>query len=295
MLKYTIKSYQEEFLEAQEQVGKEATKDWIGFGQSPASRLKQTYSQEGFDPETKYYAFKDDKLVGFITATILPEKEGEGKRANLEFPIVLKDHMECSDLLFKQAISSLKKKGVTVVQTRVGNLYKGTQEMAKRYGYTYAQDLYVFLEAKIDDISSEQSQEINVIDYDNTRDYNEWLRIFVEKLGAQENNAKAAMERITANKERYPIHLVIRKDDKMVGRTLALPTNDSNKFNLSTFYYEDDKYFSPLVSEAISKMKAIGVESVGIFLSGQTLPYEEKFTAIGFTQAGKIDYYEKEI
>ena len=48
MSKYEIKTYREEFLEAQEEVGKTATKEWRGFGQSSADRLKQLYSQEGY-------------------------------------------------------------------------------------------------------------------------------------------------------------------------------------------------------------------------------------------------------
>ncbi|HUT80720.1 MAG TPA: hypothetical protein VMZ29_05900 [Candidatus Bathyarchaeia archaeon] len=296
MSKYTIKSYQEEFLEAQEQVGNEATKDWIGFGQTPASRLKQIYSQEGFDPETKYYAFKDDKLVGFITSTILPEKEGEVKRANLEFPLVLKEHKECSDLLFKQAVSSLKQKGVKVVQTRVGDIYRGTQELAKKFGYNYSKDQYIFMEAKVNKIPAEESSDIEVIDYDSARDSKGLIQIFVEKLGAPEEQAKATIENIGKDKVGYPIHLVIRKDDHIVGRALAYPNATNPKqFRFGSFYYEDEKYFKPLVLSAANRMKSSGVESAILFLVGPTLSLEETYTTLGFSRAGKIDYFEKEI
>ena len=101
MSKYEIKSYQEAFLEAQEKVGTEATKDWRGFGQTPAAQLKQAYSREGFDPETKLYAFKGDELVAFLTSSIIPESDDGIKRANLEFALCLPGHEECSDLLFE--------------------------------------------------------------------------------------------------------------------------------------------------------------------------------------------------
>jgi len=296
MSKYTIKSYQEEFLEAQEQVGNEVTKDWMGFGQTPASRLKQIYSQEGFDPETKHYAFKDDKLVGFVTSTILPEKEGEVKRANLEFPLVLKEHKECSDLLFKQAVSTLKQKGVKVVQTRVGDIYKGTQELAKKFGFKYAKDQYIFMEAKVSKIPTVESSDIEVIDYDYARDSKELIQIFVEKLGAPEEQAKTTIENIEKDKEKYPIHLVIRKDDHIVGRALAYPNASNPKqFRFGSFYYEDEKYFKPLVLSAVNKMKSLGIESTNIFLFGPTLSLEGTYTSLGFNRAGKIDYYEKEI
>ncbi|MBN1330312.1 MAG: hypothetical protein JXA54_12635 [Candidatus Heimdallarchaeota archaeon] len=296
MSKYTIKSYQEEFLEAQEQVGKEVTKDWKGFGQTPASRLKQIYAQKGFDPETKYYAFQGDKLVGFITSTILPENEGEAKRANLEFPIVLKEHKECIELLFSQAVASLKKKGVKIVQTRVGDIYKGTHELAKKFGYNYAKDQYILLEVKTKNISSEESSDINVVEYEYARDSEQCKQIFVEKFGYSEEYAKASIDRIEKEKERFPIHLVIREDDNIVGRALAYPnTNNPKEFNLSPFYFENEKFFKPLVEASFSKIKSFGIESVNLFLFGPTLSSEEKYLSIGFFRAGKIDYYEKEI
>jgi len=153
MSKYDIKSYQESFLEAQEKVGTEATKDWRGFGQTPATRLKQIY----FDPETKLYAFKGDELVGFLTSTIVPESEDGIKRANLEFALCLPEHEECADLLFEKAVENLKKKGVQKIQTRVGEVYKGTVEKAKKHGLNYSRDLYILLEAKIKDLSVKES------------------------------------------------------------------------------------------------------------------------------------------
>ena len=75
MSDYIIKSYEEGFIEEQVQVGTEAIKDWKIFGQTSAERLKQLYSADGFDPETRIYCFKDDKMVGFLTAEV---RETEG-------------------------------------------------------------------------------------------------------------------------------------------------------------------------------------------------------------------------
>jgi len=295
MSKYKIKSYQEEFLEAQEKVGKEATKDWHGFGQTPAAQLKQYYSGEGFDPETKLYAFKGDEMVGFLTSTIVPESEDGIKRANLEFALCLPGHEECADLLFEQAIKNLKKKGVQKIQTRVGDIYKGTIEQAKKHGYNYLQDLYIFIEAKVEDISADES-EFEVVNFDESKDLEQMIKIFVEELGATEEYARANFERITKDKETFAIHMVIKEDEKIVGRVLSYRNpNNPEEFNFGNFYYTDEKYFPSLFSTAMSKLKELGAERASLFLFDQTLPMLEKYKSLGFKLAGKIDYYEKEI
>ncbi|MFW9924826.1 MAG: hypothetical protein ACFFDW_16225, partial [Candidatus Thorarchaeota archaeon] len=259
-------------MEAQEEIGKEATKDWSGFGQTPASRLKQIYSRDNFDPETKYYAFKDDKLVGFITSTILPEKEGEVKRANLELPIVLKEHKECSDLLFKQLVSTLKQKSVKIVQTRVGDIYKGTQELAKKYGYSYAKDLYILMETKVNKIPMEKTSDIEIMDYDAARDSKELKKIIIEKLGAPEEQANATIERLEKERERYPVLLVMYQENHIVGTALAYPNEKIPKqFRFGLFYCENEKNIKPLVFALVNKIKAYDVESIIHFLSGPTL------------------------
>jgi hypothetical protein len=295
MSKYEIKSYQEAFLEAQEKVGTEATKDWRGFGQTTATQLKQIYSQEGFDPETKLYAFKGDEMVAFLTSSIVPESEDGIKRANLEFALCLPGHEECSDLLFEKAVENLKKKGVQRIQTRVGDMYIGTVEKAKKHGLNYSRDYYIYIEAEVSALSAKES-EFEILEFDESRDLEQMIKIFVEELGASEEYAKSNFERIIKDKETFAVHMVIREEDKIVGRVLAYRNqNNPKEFNFGDLYYVDEKYFSPLLSIAISKIKELGGEKASHFLFGQTLPLLEKYQSFGFSQVGKIDYYEKEI
>jgi len=282
-------------LEEQEKVGIEATKNWHRFGQTPAATLKQIYSGENFDPETKFYAFKDDKLVGFLTSTIQPEDEEGIKIANLEFPLTLPEHKESAEMLFSNAIETLKKKGVQKIRTRVGDVYKGTIEQAKKWGYKYSQDLYLLLEAKVENLSTKESK-IVVEDFDESRDLESMIQIFVEKLGSTEEYARSNFERITKDKETFPIHLIVRKDNEIVGRLLAYRSqNNPKEFNFGSVYHESDEYFDPLMSAAIRKIKDLGVEKAGLFLFHPTLTMEEKYQSFGFSKAGKIDYFEKEI
>ncbi|NHK30048.1 MAG: hypothetical protein FK730_01765 [Asgard group archaeon] len=282
-------------MESQEKVGIEATKDWSVFGQTPAAQLKQMYSQEDFDPETKFYAFKGDKLVGFLTSVILPEDEIGTKIANLEFPLALAEHEDCAELLFKNAIEMLKKKGVKKLQTRVGEPYKGTIEKAKKWGYNYSRDLYIIMEADIRNLKTKET-DIEILEFDASRDLDDMVQIFVEQLGASEEYARSNFERITKEKETFPIHYVIRDDNKIVGRVLAYRNqNNPKEFNFGDLYYIDDKYFEPLLSIAITKIKEMDAEKTSIFLYGKSLEIEDKYNSFGFSRTAKIDYYEKEI
>ncbi len=295
MSKYEIKTYNEKFLEAQEEVGKTATKEWQGFGQSSADRLKTIYSQEGFDPETKFYAFEGDKLVGFLTSIIVPESKDGIKTARLEFPITLVEHEDSAELLFNTAVETLQKKGVKKLQTRVGEVYKGTVEKAEKWGYQYSQDLYKLMEANVSELSPKES-DIEVQEFDVERDLEPLIQIFVEKLGQKEEYSRGNFERVTKDKENFPIHLVIRENEQIVGRALAYRNpNNPKEFNFGSLYSEDEKYFEPLVSKAISMMKSFGAEKTSLFLFGPTLSMEDLYSSFGFSRAGKIDFYEKEI
>ncbi|NHJ46986.1 MAG: hypothetical protein FK733_04280 [Asgard group archaeon] len=294
MSKYDIKFYKEEFLESHEKVGKEATKDWSGFGQTSAEQLKQLYSQEGFDPDTKLYAFKGDNLVGFLTSSILPEDESGVKVANLEFPLTLAEHGDCAELLFNKAVETLKKKGVSKLQTRVGEPYKGTIEKAKKWGYTYSSDLYVLIEADVKKLKLKES-DIKILDFDINRDLEDMVKIFME-LGTTEEYARANFDRVSKDKENFPVHLIIREDDKVVGRVMAYRNpNTPNEFNFGNLYYIDEKYFEPLLSTALDKIKALDAKIASLFLYGPTLADEDKYISFGFSRVAKIDYYEKEI
>ncbi|NHJ86733.1 MAG: hypothetical protein FK734_14815 [Asgard group archaeon] len=293
MTKYEIKYYQEEFLEAQEAVGKEVTKDWKGFGQTPASELKKRYSQKDFDPETKFYAFDGEKLVGFLTSTIT--QEDEMKTARLEFPLTLPGHDDAADLLFEKAVVTLQKKGVKKLLTRVGDIYLGTQEQAKKWDYKFKEKMYILLQADAKDLITKENA-IKVLDFEPDRDLEQMVKIFVEKLGQNEDYSRGNFDRIINDKENFPIHLIARENNQIVGRALAYRNpNHPNNFNLGSMYLEDEKYFQPLIAKTIEMLKALKAEKISLFLFGPTLQLEEQYRSAGFSVEGTIDMYEKRI
>ncbi|MHA1188788.1 MAG: hypothetical protein ACTSSK_18425 [Candidatus Heimdallarchaeota archaeon] len=119
MAKYVIKKYEKGFEVDQERIGNEVALTFLQPHQTRAEFLKERYSQEDFDSETRLYAFKDDEMVGFLTSRVLEEQEDGVKRASLTPPSVLSKHAEVNDILFNQATEILTKKGVQQITNSI--------------------------------------------------------------------------------------------------------------------------------------------------------------------------------
>ncbi len=191
-----IRHYQEGFEEDQAKIGKEFTKNWQLFQQSSAEGLKQVYSAEGFDPETRLYAFKDDEIVGFLPSRITDEGERGVKRGHMDFPFVKKGYDNAAQELLNRVFSVLKEKGVSVVEIRVGKHWGNTEKLAAEHGFEFARDAWVTSSGDVDDIDVSKLAEPNhIVNYDHERDSNDVSSMFKKIFGmtdAQiENNFKA--------------------------------------------------------------------------------------------------------
>ena len=74
---YKVRTFSEEFIDKQVEIGNKAYEGWIGAGQTSVNNLKNSYNSENnpnFDPETKFYVFKEDEMVGFLPANLQPKK-----------------------------------------------------------------------------------------------------------------------------------------------------------------------------------------------------------------------------
>ena len=142
-MSYTIKNYSEDYLEGQFEIGNAILSTWNGAAQSSVENLKQTYSQEGFDPEMKFYAFKGDEMVGFCTSSDIPnQSDDDPKKAFLEFPLVKKDHEDAAEQLFSTALGTLRDKGYKAVRSRAGEDWVGSSDYIDKYDYTFHSDLF---------------------------------------------------------------------------------------------------------------------------------------------------------
>ena len=90
-MEYELKHYSESYLEKQFEIGNYHLSTWLGGQQSPLERLREVYSQDGFDPETRFYALSQGEVVGFLPSNIAAGQTEE-KSANLEFPLIAPGH-----------------------------------------------------------------------------------------------------------------------------------------------------------------------------------------------------------
>ena len=291
MSNYVIKQYQEEFIEDQFKVGSEVVKDWKYFGQTPVEQLKQAYTREDFDPETRLYCFKDEKLVGFLTAAVTETEEE--RFGFLRLPFVLPEHKDAEELLFNEITEVFKKKDIKKIRADASNHWGNTLELVKKWNFEKKVDSFYIYLADVKDLSIEKDDKIEVLPFDYEKDVEPMVEIFMKKYGYTEEAAKQNFETIK-NFDGVIAHLIVRKDDKIVGRALAYLTDDP-KLAINGYIFGEEEVKKTLLAEIVEKSKEKEVEKLQMFFNHQTkniIPTYEKY---GFKLDGKGTTFEKEI
>ena len=90
-MEYSIRPYEEGMIEDQFKIGSKIYDPWPMGGQTRSEQLKHTYSQENFDPDTKFYAYYENEMIGFLTTAFKETKEGKIVYF-YEFPYVKQEH-----------------------------------------------------------------------------------------------------------------------------------------------------------------------------------------------------------
>jgi hypothetical protein len=276
MSAYIIKTYKEGFEEEQEKVGVAVAQDWINAHQTPADRLKEVYSQPDFDPETRHYCFKGDKMVGFLTSKVLKEEEGEYKKANLVFPSVLPGHEEAIGLLYDAAMKTLKEKGVKKVETYASALCGNQVELANKFDFNYVEDVenivYTLKVSNIDD-SLDTSQ---VREFDMEKDWDKWLEIIRELDNLDEDRVKQLKSELVSEADSIVAHLILEEEDEIVG-TFLIFRNPIKKTtaNLALPYMTDVKYLKILTAKAAKLAAKNGINQYLIWLFGDRIPLKK--------------------
>ena len=291
MSDYVIKQYQEEFIEDQFKVGSEVVKDWKFFGQTSVEELKQAYSRENFDPETRLYCFKDEKLVGFLTAAV---NETEEERFGfLRLPFVLPENKDAEELLFNGIVEVFKKKGIKNIRAQASEHWGNTLELVKKWNFEKKEENFYVYSANLKEIALDKNDKIEVRSFDYEKDVESMVEIFKEKYGYTEEAAKQNFETIK-NFDRVIAHLIVQKDENIVGRALAYLTDDS-RLAINGYMFGDDNIKKALLAEIIEKCKEKNVEKLQMFFNlpnEQLIPTYEK---LGFKLDGKGTTFEKKI
>ncbi len=282
MTDYTLKNYEKGIEEAQAELGTEVTKDWSFFGQSDAAALKNAYSREGFDPETRHYAFKDGKLVGFLVSRILPDTEDGIKRATFDFPFVRKGHEKAGELLYKRGIATLKEKGVKIADVRVLDGWKGTTEHAEKYGFKKGNLQFVRIKGSLSDIQPKDHTE-KFENFDPERDKEQIMKLFTEQYDMTSEQAETNFDGIVNPPEGQYFQPILREGDKIIARGLLYIPDDPKDATFRLLSPNATQYFDAYLANIIPVAKGNGAENFELFLGGPTLEQLDLFKSYGFS------------
>ncbi|HUT80477.1 MAG TPA: hypothetical protein VMZ29_04665 [Candidatus Bathyarchaeia archaeon] len=294
MAKYKLKNYQKGFEVDQEKIGLEVTKDWDSFHQSSADELARNYSQSGFDPETRHYCFHEDKMIGFLVSKVLPVGDDGIKRAELDFPIVLSGHEEAIDLLYEKAISTLKNKGVKIVDGRAGYYWKGTIEKAKKYNHKLSRTQFCRM---VIDLTAKNLEDPEFLfePYNDARDRKEAIDLMMKIYNMTEEQANNNIDAINKDENKIVFsYLILRQEGKIVSRGLVTKSNKPNTlaFRAPT---PDLKYLKSYVSQVVKLAKNAKYEILELFFAPENFDWIKDFAEAGFSLVGEINFYEKKL
>lgn len=295
MTEYTIKIYMKGFEEAQAILGFEVTKDWVDFRQTPVEGIKKYYSAPDFNPELRLYAFLEDKLVGFMTSTMKSYSNDKRKRIQHDFPLVLMEHEEVSEILYKKADETWKAKGVEVVEARVGTNWCGTMEQAKKYGYKKKEQLFIHIQLSVDKAKPKKITGKKFEDFDPIKDREQLIELYKQNYNWTDEQATANFESIVNSQEGFIYQPVLREGEKIISRGLLQITDDLQYALFRPLKPDLKKYFDDYFAYVIDKANSKNVKTFQFFLGGPALSELDFWKSYGFEVKGELFLYEKEL
>lgn len=294
-MSYIIRSYEESFVEKQAEIGRVATDSWIGYNMASADAIRNTYSQENFDPDTRLYAFKDDEMVGFLTGHIFDNPEGV-KEANYRFPILKAEHEEAAKPLIDRSFEVLKAKGVTKIRTSVKADWGNFKQYAEDYGFKYERVATTFALLKVSDLKlPEENSEFEIEELDLEKHESALINIFQTGFGLDEEAAKNNFELIKSFDQNLIVtHSAVFKDGEIVARALLyLPNLGSEEAFLGNIYApegEEEKYYDVFMKHLVEASSEKGVSVINKPILGDKLKVHN-YEKYGFAFDNVVDYY----
>lgn len=280
-MSYILKNYSETYLERQFEIGDQLISTWLGGQQTPIDRLRKIYSQDDFDPETKYYALQDGQVVGFITAKILPNQT-EGLSANLEFPLIAPGNEDVEELLMDFAFDSLKKKGVKKVISRASQRWGKTMKYSEKYKYSSKKLMWKNAQLEIASYKGSSVEQLLVSEVKES-DLNEIKEILISFRENSEKEAQNQLDLLTRISDRVTSWKIVRKAGQIVGHDhLVEDKLDSRKSRMNAIYATSDAIRDSIMDAHVRAAKANGIQFISNFFFGPSEQMGEPYRKYGF-------------
>ncbi|NHJ87989.1 MAG: hypothetical protein FK734_21170 [Asgard group archaeon] len=292
MTDYEIKIYQPGFENEQEKIGREVAKTFLIPHQTPATRLKEVYTAEDFDPETRLYAFKGEKMIGFLTSRVLPIGDDGIQRANLTPPSVLTGYEDAEKILFKKVIAILKNKGVQKVLSNYGAFANKSKKDAENLGYKLVNEAYFLYNVNLDDIDSSISLD-NIIAFDYDKHQEMCAKILADEYGRDIDWANNFYERIRNDTTINRMQFVIVENNELKG---YLGLNQNNIVptiaSIMVIYAANADYMKQLLAKIASIKNELSLKQIHAAYSDISDIKLEKYKPMKFEFLGSSAQFE---
>ncbi len=297
MTDYTIKPYNESYIEKQVEIGTHFANKWIAYGQSSVEQVKERYARDDFDPDTRLYCFRGEEMVGYIGANVVEVEEEKVKRAQSRLAFVLPGHEGAFDLLFDQLQSVLKDKGVDEIETPQTELNDNYYELAEKLGFSKTRtvtDIFFCDTSKIQPFESDYT----LVDYNHETDAEQVAKQLGETYpNLAGDNLTNYVNRIAEN-ENLLGYKVIKEGDEILAYGAATATQNEGYAQISLLIGKNSELKKPIIAGLVSKIKEDGFKQVVVYLNPQT-PVEkeemEDFKAVGFEKTASYDILTKKL
>ncbi len=296
MSDYKIKPYNEAFIEKQVEIGNYYAQKWITYGQSSVEQVKEVYSRDSFDPETRLYCFKGDEMVGYIGANIQDIEEEKIKRAHSRLAFVLPGHKEAFALLCNELFDVLKKKEVAEIHTPQTKFLDNYIELAEDYGFSKLRTVNeIFIGKPEKMIKMELDAETS--DYNHETDAKELKEMFFK---AYENFGREGIENYV-NRMVENENLYTKRSVKKAGKLLAF-CNAGRMLNegygqIQTLIGVDREHKKYAILD-VMKIIEKEVDNIVVYLNPSNpleLEEAEDFVSVGFEKVAATDIFEKKL
>ncbi|MHA1761654.1 MAG: hypothetical protein ACTSXA_13655 [Candidatus Heimdallarchaeota archaeon] len=295
MAKYVIKKYEKGFEVDQERIGNEVALTFLQPHQTRAEFLKERYSQEDFDSETRLYAFKDDEMVGFLTSRVLEEQEDGVKRASLTPPSVLSKHAEVNDILFNQATEILTKKGVQQIQSFFGSRSDKNEDDAKKWGYNKVSTNHFLYKIEIEKLDMSVSTE-KISKFSFEKHQKAIATVMAEEYERDFEWANAFFERIKTQELPKRFQYVIEEDDKIMAYAgISLNNIKQTCATIFAIRAENPEYMKSMLTKVAQVAKKEKIEQLTIGFTEESDIEKEKFKGIPFKLIGSTSLFTKDL
>lgn len=296
-MSYTIKTYEESFIDKQVELGIKATENWVGYSMTTVENLRNSYSQEDFDPETRLYAFKGDEMVGFLTCYIA-EVDGE-KEAHYRLPIMLEGNEEGAQQLIEKSVEVLQKKGAKKIITAFKDDWGNHKNYVDNFNFELNPDQSTtFALTKINDLTVPQvNSEYSIEELDLEKHGEALVNIFRDGFGLTQEAAENNLNLIKSfDQDNMISHSAIFENGEIVGRLLLYkPTPEADFAYLGNIFAPSDKeeeFYDLFMNHVVKKSNEKGVTMINKTILGENLN-KSNYEKYGFKFEHVINSYTR--